>query len=82
MGLFDASGDWDGVSRDRGMIGWAPLEGVLLKCNVNFACFKQEEAMGVCDHSSRLYGLCAEKFFGFYLCLFSPSIAEARSFCH
>ncbi|PPS05193.1 hypothetical protein GOBAR_AA15476 [Gossypium barbadense] len=36
----DVSGDWDKMTRGWGRAGWAPLEGCLLKCNVDLACFE------------------------------------------
>ncbi|KAH1074445.1 hypothetical protein J1N35_026773 [Gossypium stocksii] len=49
MGVFvatDASSDYDEATRDREMASWAPLQGDLLKCNENFACFEQKGATG------------------------------------
>lgn len=80
MGLFvavDVSSDQDRVTRDWGRAGWAPPEGDLLKCNVDFTCFEQEGATGYEVVVWNSTGCVLRSFLGFIYVCFSPSITEA-----
>lgn len=68
--MIDVSGDWDGMTRGWGRVGWAPLKGCLLKCNVDYACFQQEGATGYVVVVRDSMGYVLKGFSSFFLCSF------------